>query len=500
VDGRGNDGHGHGSHVAGIAAAKNNDFGVVGVAPGARLWAVRVLDNNGSGWTSWIIAGIDWVTAHADTIEVANMSLGGQGFSSAMREAIQESVAQGVVYVVAAGNDSRDVYGNDGRFGTSDDFVPAAYPEVAAISALADSDGRYGGAGPTTAYGPDDSFASFSNFSRSVTTGNPVTSPGAAIDLMCPGVNIYSTYRNGQYATFSGTSMASPHAAGLAALYIAQNGRAHDAVGVYAIRQALIDAGVDQNVAGGLAVLNDPDANHERLGYAKPAEPVEKDLSLAAIAAPDVVEAGETVTITVTVKNVGTDDVDSNQDSPISVSLADEDVVTFEPQPINNLAAGQSVDLTFVWNTTGVQPDLYTLTAVVQFEDDGNASNNKMAVEMEVREPGLPNTIHIGDLDGSSRNVFWTIWAATVTMTVHDTDHNPVPSATVYGVFSDGSSVFQCTTGVNGRCSVQGYQWLRNSLTFTVTDIYQVDLPYEPTDNHDPDGDSNGTSIIVSRP
>jgi len=500
VDGGGNDGHGHGSHVAGIAAAKNNDFGVVGVAPGARLWAVRVLDNNGSGWTSWIIAGIDWVTAHADTIEVANMSLGGQGFSSAMREAIQESVAEGVVYVVAAGNDSRDVYGNDGRFGTSDDFVPAAYPEVAAISALADSDGRYGGAGPTTSYGPDDSFASFSNFSRSVTAGNPVTSPGAAIDLMCPGVNIYSTYRNGQYATFSGTSMASPHAAGLAALYIAQNGRAHDAIGVYAIRQALIDAGVDQNVAGGLAVSNDPDANKERLGYAKPAEPIEKDLSLAAIEAPDSVEAGETVAITVTVKNVGTDDVDSNQDSPISVSLAVEDVVRFEPQPINNLAAGQSVDLTFVWNTTGVQPDLYILTAVVQFEDDGNASNNEMAVEMEVRPEGLPNTIHIGDLDGSSRNVFWTIWAATVTMTVHNTDHNPVPSATVYGVFSDGSSVFQCTTGSNGRCSVQGYQWLRNSLTFTVTDIYHVDLEYEPVNNHDPDGDSNGTSITVNRP
>ncbi|UCD80046.1 MAG: S8 family serine peptidase [Desulfobacterales bacterium] len=494
LDGGGNDGHGHGTHVAGIAAAMNNDFGVVGVAPGARLWAVRVLDNNGSGWTSWIIAGIDWVTEHAGTIEVANMSLGGQGFSSAMREAIRESVAQGVVYIVAAGNNSQDVYGSDGRFGTSDDFVPAAYPEVAAISALADSDGNAGGMGPATSYGPDDSFATFSNFSRSVTAGNPVSSPGAAIDLLCPGVNIFSTYRNGQYATFSGTSMASPHAAGLAALYIAQNGRPADANGVYAVRQALIDAGIDQDVAEGLAVSSDPDKNPERLGYAGSAEPI-TDLSLAAIEAPDTVMVGETVNITVTVKNVGIYDVVST----FEVSLAIEDVVTFIPQPINGLPAGQSVDLTFEWNTAGVQAGLYTLTAAVEFTDD-KASNNDMAVEVEVREQGLPNTVHIGDLDGSSRNLFWSIWAATVTITVHDTDHNPVPAATVYGVFSDGSSVFQCTTGTNGHCSVQGYQWFLNALTFTTTDVYHVDLDYEPADNHDPDGDSNGTSITVFRP
>ena len=83
------------ARLAGIAAAIDNDLGVVGVAPGARLWSVRVLDANGDGWVSDIIKGIDWVAANAAEIEVANMSLGGQGVSTAYRTAIQNSVAHG---------------------------------------------------------------------------------------------------------------------------------------------------------------------------------------------------------------------------------------------------------------------------------------------------------------------------------------------------------------------------------------------------------------------
>ena len=507
LDGQGNDGHGHGTHVGGIAAAKDNNIGVVGVAPGARLWGVRVLDNNGSGWTSWIIAGIDWVTEHADEIDVANMSLGGQGFSGAMREAIQRSVAEGVVYAVAAGNDGRDVFGLDGQFGTSDDFVPAAYPEVATISAFGDSDGNHGGSGPDTSRGADDSFAPFSNYSRSALASNPVESPGAAIDLMLPGVDIYSTYRNGDYRTFSGTSMASPHAAGLAALYIAQNGRATNASEVYAIRQALIDAGVDQDDARGLAVASDPDSNPERLGFAGAAEPI-TDLSVVAMFADETVVVGDPVDITVTVKNVGAFDVDIDPLTPLRVRL-DSDNATpgnfdddFEIAVLEisaSLAVDDSVDLAFSWVTADAAPGSHTISATLEFED-GNEPNNTRSVAVDVRAEGAPVSIHIGDLDGSSRNVFWTIWLATVTMTAHDSDHNPVAGATVFGVFSDGSSVFQCTTNLNGRCAVQGYQWFLSALTFTVTDIYDVDLDYAPGDNHDPDGDSNGTSITVRRP
>jgi len=258
----GNDDNGHGSHVAGTAAALDNDIGVVGVAPGARLWALKALNRKGKGSFADIIAAIDFVTANAAEIEVVNMSLGGRGVQNALRAAIQASVDLGVVYIVSAGNSAKDVYGSDGVFETNDDVIPAAYPEVAAISAMADTDGERGG--------DDDTFASFSNFSRSVVAGNPVIScalAGAAIDQAAPGVAILSTWKNGGYNTISGTSMAAPHVAGAAALYIAANSRAFNASEVAAIRQGLIDAGEAQSAWGPVST-NDPDTNVEGLANA----------------------------------------------------------------------------------------------------------------------------------------------------------------------------------------------------------------------------------------
>ncbi|HEX2057779.1 MAG TPA: S8 family serine peptidase [Actinomycetota bacterium] len=274
TDGAGDDDNGHGSHVAGIAAALDNSFGVVGIAPGARLHAVKVLDSRGSGYLSWIIAGVDWVTARSATIEVANMSLGGQGWSSAYRTAIANSVAKGIVYYVAAGNEMRDIYGTDNTFGTSDDTIPASFPEVGTISALADFDGRPGGLGSGSysyAVGctenRDDSFACFSNFAKN-NANSPVTSSGGKIDMMLPGTAIVSTYSQGRYASTHGTSQASPHAAGLAALYIAKNGRASTASGVYSIRQALINLGYGQTSTNGLTTHDDPDLKKEPIGWA----------------------------------------------------------------------------------------------------------------------------------------------------------------------------------------------------------------------------------------
>jgi len=201
-----NDGHGHGTHVAGTIGALDNSQGVVGVAPGARLWAVRVLDNNGSGFTSDIICGIDWVTGMAGTIEVANMSLGGSGTDTGcsghpQHQAICNSVNAGVTYAVAAGND----------FDDSANHTPAAYDEVITVSALADFDGASGGLGvPTCRVDEDDTFANFSNY-------------GADVDIIAPGVCIESTWNDGGLNTISGTSMASPHVAGAAALYLANN-------------------------------------------------------------------------------------------------------------------------------------------------------------------------------------------------------------------------------------------------------------------------------------
>jgi len=201
-----NDGHGHGTHVAGTIAALNNDIGVVGVAPGARLWAVRVLDDSGSGYASDVICGLDWVAAKPE-IEVANMSLGGTGVDSTCdgddiyHNAICNVVNSGVTLVVAAGNEASDSSGH----------VPAAYDEVITVSALADFDGAAGADGRKTCLrDKDDTFAYFSNY-------------GDDVDIIAPGVCIESTYNNGGYATMSGTSMAAPHVAGAAALYLSMN-------------------------------------------------------------------------------------------------------------------------------------------------------------------------------------------------------------------------------------------------------------------------------------
>ncbi|MGF1645308.1 MAG: S8 family serine peptidase [Kineosporiaceae bacterium] len=204
------DGNGHGTHVAGTVGALDNGTGVVGVAPGARLWPVRVLSNSGSGSWSTVICGVDFITANAASIEVANLSLGGGGSDDGncgftngdlLHQAVCASVAAGVTYVVAAGNSAAD----------SATAVPASYDEVITVSALADFNGQPGGGGAATCRADeDDTFANFSNY-------------GPDVDLIAPGVCILSTARGGGLSTLSGTSMASPHVAGAAALYLVNN-------------------------------------------------------------------------------------------------------------------------------------------------------------------------------------------------------------------------------------------------------------------------------------
>lgn len=220
--GNGDDDHYHGTHVAGTIAAIDNGLGVVGVAPGARLHAVKVLNSQGSGYTSWIIAGIDWVAARASTIEVANMSLGGSGYSQAQYDAIQKAVNKGVAFAVAAGNSDADAA----------NFSPAAFNNVLTVSALADFDGKPDALGsPTCRADQDDTLADFSNW-------------GSAVDIAAPGVCILSTYpiEKGGYGTISGTSMASPHAAGALAL-LASKGYTRSASGVANLYTQVINAG-----------------------------------------------------------------------------------------------------------------------------------------------------------------------------------------------------------------------------------------------------------------
>lgn len=218
----GDDDHYHGTHVAGSVAALDNGFGVVGVAPGARLWAVKVCDAQGSCPSSAIIAGIDYVAGNANSVEVANMSLGGSGFSQAEYDAIQGAVKAGVAFAVAAGNDNDD----------ANNYSPAAFDNALTVSALADFDGEPGGLGsPTCRDDQDDTLADFSNW-------------GDAVDIAAPGVCIYSTFpiEEGEYGTISGTSMASPHAAGGLAL-LASSNNPNNATDVYNLYDQLKNAG-----------------------------------------------------------------------------------------------------------------------------------------------------------------------------------------------------------------------------------------------------------------
>ncbi|MDX1614015.1 MAG: S8 family serine peptidase [Candidatus Promineifilaceae bacterium] len=218
----GDDDHYHGTHVAGTIAAIDNGIGVVGVAPGARLWAVKVCDSNGSCPSSAIIAGIDYVAANAGSVEVANMSLGGSGYDQAEYDAIQGAVDAGVAFAVAAGNDDDD----------ANNYSPAAFDNVLTVSALADFDGEPDGLGsPTCRTDQDDTLADFSNW-------------GSAVQITAPGVCIYSTFpiEQGEYGTISGTSMASPHAAGALAL-LASSNNPSNATDVYNLYDDVITSG-----------------------------------------------------------------------------------------------------------------------------------------------------------------------------------------------------------------------------------------------------------------
>jgi subtilisin len=176
-----NDGNGHGTHVSGTVAGLNNTLGVIGVAYDADLYAVKVLDNGGSGSYAGIAEGIEW--AVNNDMDIINMSLGGSSDSSILEEWCNTAYNSGLLVVAAAGN--------SGNKGGKNDSVgyPAKYESVIAVAAIDKNNNR----------------ASFS-------------STGPAVELSAPGVDVLSTVPGNQYDSYNGTSMASPHVAGVAAL------------------------------------------------------------------------------------------------------------------------------------------------------------------------------------------------------------------------------------------------------------------------------------------
>jgi len=224
---------GHGTMVAGIIGAKDNDFGVVGVAPGANLWSARVLNKKGTASASNLLCGVDWVTATrtdgdpSNDIAVANMSIVSTGSDDrncgnppkkdALHKAICASVAAGVTYVVGAANDSKDFQ----------NVAPAAYDEVLTATGIDDTDAQPGGLGGPSQCVPgntDDKYASFSNFATLPADQAHTLAAPAICDLTTAPLVLCATSENPHptecYGTGTGTSFASPLVAGTVALCI----------------------------------------------------------------------------------------------------------------------------------------------------------------------------------------------------------------------------------------------------------------------------------------
>ena len=173
--------NGHGTHVAGTIAARQNDDGVIGVAPEASLLIVKVLNKNGSGQYDWIIDGIHY--AIEQKVDIISMSLGGPNDMPELHQAIKKAIANNILVVCAAGNEG------DGDDATDEFGYPGCYNEVISVGAI--------------------------NLER---RSSKFTNSHNEIDLVAPGEKIISTYLNGKYATLSGTSMAAPHVSGALAL------------------------------------------------------------------------------------------------------------------------------------------------------------------------------------------------------------------------------------------------------------------------------------------
>jgi subtilisin family serine protease len=328
------DDQGHGTMVSGVIAAEDNGSGVVGVAPQARLYVLKVLGSDGSGWESDVIAGVDWARTHG--MQVVNMSLGSSSASYAFQTAISNAYNAGLVLVAAAGNS-----GNCAGSGDNVSY-PARFSQVIAVAATDSSDVR----------------PCFS-------------STGTTVEIAAPGVSTTMTSRGGGYASASGTSFASPHVAGTAALVIASG-----VTGNSAVRQRLQTTADDLGTAGrdawyGYGLVDADEAAGG--GTPPPPPPSTHDVAVTSVSAPGSVTQGSTASVGVTVANQGT------VSETFTVSLGDGASTIGSSSA--SLGAGTSTTVSFSWNTAGVVTGVHTLMATagpVSGETD-TADNSRTA-------------------------------------------------------------------------------------------------------------------------
>jgi len=238
-------------------------------------------------------------------------------------------------------------------------------------------------------------------------------------------------------------------------------------------------------------------------GNSPPPAPL-TDVAVTSVSAPSSINQGATASIVVTVKNVGNQSVGSFN---VSLQDATDNVAVGTPQPVTGLFPGASVSQTFSWNTTSSSIGAHTLTATQSLSPavDQNPGNDALSATSTVNPAGTATGMHIGDLDGTTSRGS-TSWSATVEITVHDVNHNPLNGATVKAVWSvSGLNSNTCTTGELGGIGTcvmlfPNLSLSTPSVTLRIQKVTKTGQVYNSNDNHDVDGGTNGTGIRVIRP
>lgn len=419
------DDNGHGTHCAGIVAAVDNEIGVIGVAPGASLYAAKVLDASGSGSYSTIIAGIDWAVTQG--VHIISMSLGGDSGLSSFENACNNAYSAGVLVVAAAGND----YKGNSRIEWDTVDYPARYSSVIAVGATDSNNIK----------------ASFS-------------STGPAVELAAPGVSIFSTYLGG-YATASGTSMACPHVAGAAALVFASPANPGDTDGWQAseVRAKLTATADDLGAAGfdywyGYGLVDaDEAASADTVADTTP--PAITNLTPA---------DGTTVTI----------------DTPtISATITDASGIGTFTMTLDGLlvaATYSEAESKVTYTPTNPLADGTHPVTLTVSDTNGNTATTAWSFTVSTQTPPPPIetptasvTVVLNPEKIAGKNLFISA-SATVTVTGSS---GPISGATVNGHWSDATTdTDSALTDVNGVVTLSSNE-LKNPLTATF--VFTVD-------------------------
>jgi serine protease AprX len=445
---------GHGTWTMGAMVGSDAGGTTVGVAPNAQWISVKIFNDSGSSTATAIHLGFQWLldpdgnpnTADAPNVVNNSWTYANPGCYLDFEPDLQSLRAAGILPVFAAGN--------GGPYGATS-YSPSNNPSAFAVGAINNNSQiyAYSSRGPTTCGG----------------------SSGPFPEIVAPGVNINTTDLYGGYYAVSGTSLAAPHVSGGLALLLS----VYPNLSVADQESALINSAVDLGLTG-------PD---DIYGYGR----------LNLMAAYQYLATASTVTptpsFTPTSVLIPTETLTS---LPTFTSTA---LPAFTATSVSTNAPTALPTFTVTPVPTNTPTALPTFTATSTPTKTPTSLSTFTATPTSTRTP-TSNTFHTGDLDKTSVLVTTTSWKATVTIYIHNASENPLSGAKVNVSWSGGATgTTSCTTNTSGYCSVsKSLSTSKTSITLTVTSATKSSYTYNAAANHDPDGDSTGTVIVVSKP